>query len=135
MQSTPSNASRRRNVPEIEISVTGLDLVGHHGATEIERTSGVRLSVEVCVRGRFAEGIGHDRLEATLDYRKIEQIVRTVNRDAQYTLIESFANAVASALLAVDSRLTSVLVRVCKNGAPGMGDGVMPCVKLIRERS
>jgi dihydroneopterin aldolase len=130
----PNDSSDEAPQRHTVISVSGIEVFGFHGVLEQERTHGVRLTVDVEVSCRFADG-SRDALDETVDYRHLERTVRAVNRSSQYTLIESFANAIAGELMSSDKRLASVTVRVSKLEPDGMARGVTPTVTIMRERS
>ena len=56
-----------------------------------------------------------DSVEATYDYRRARDIVRSVNQRAGYRLLETFAAAVADAL-AAEPEIERASVRIRKPG-------------------
>jgi dihydroneopterin aldolase len=119
----------------IVISVTGIELLGFHGATAREQRSGCRLTVDIEGHARVDRALHSDEIADTIDYRRIERTVLDVNRRSRFTLIESFANALAVELLTAHEALDDVTVSVSKREPVGMGAGVVPRVSLTLRRS
>ena len=94
------------------LELHGLELHGHHGVDEQERRDGQTFFVDVTLH--VAEPAG-DSVEATYDYRRARDVVRTVNDGARYRLLETFAAAVADAL-AAEPGIERVSVRIRKPG-------------------
>jgi len=118
----------------ISLTVSGIEIVGYHGATQEERRSGCRLVVDVEASGDLGSAVAADDLQNTVDYRRVERTVLAVNRRSQYTLIESLANAIAEQLLHDHSILNAVTVRVSKRQPAGMGARVAAGVELELKR-
>jgi dihydroneopterin aldolase len=76
----------------------GLELHGHHGVLEEERTAGQRFlfDIELDVPGRAAET---DRIEDAVDYRDVAAAVRATSEERRCRLLESLAVRVADGLL------------------------------------
>lgn len=118
----------------VRLAVEGIELVGFHGCTDAERTKGNCLRIDLELEGKFEEVTRSDRLEDSIDYRKIVSTVREINRTRQYFLIESFADAIANGLLARFSKIVRILVRVEKLSPPGLGKVACAAIELIKER-
>jgi dihydroneopterin aldolase len=80
----------------LAVELYGLELYGHHGATEEEQRNGQRFLFDVWleVPGRAAS----DRLEDTVDYRAVVACVRNVSEERRYELLEGLAAAIADAI-------------------------------------
>ena len=96
----------------MNVEVHGLELFGRHGVHEQERRDGQAFLVDVAVRVPEPK---RDALEATLDYRRVRDVVRAVNERESFLLLETFAAAVADALVA-ELQVQHVAVRVRKPG-------------------
>jgi dihydroneopterin aldolase len=94
------------------VEIHGLELFGRHGVNEEERRDGQTFLVDVTLDLREPE---QDVIEATVDYRRVRDIVLAVNEGMSYRLLESFAAAVADAL-AAELPAERVTVRVRKPG-------------------
>ncbi len=129
--------SPRGEAPEVHASsrlrlgVSGIRLTGHHGVDPAERVRGNRFVVDVEVECTAVET---DELADTIDYRDVTGLVREVNRRQSFNLIESFAGAIADALLARFPTISEAVVRVSKLSPPGLGDVDRAEVEVTRGR-
>jgi len=94
------------------LELAGLELRGHHGATEDERRQGQTFLFDVEADLETA-GPDTDDLGDTVDYRDVAACIREISDARAYVLIEALAAACADALLE-RFRLTRVRVRVRK---------------------
>ena len=106
--SSLSNNSRTRLLLN-ELRVSGL-----HGVYEEERVAGNEFSIDVELEGDFSKAIETDRIEDSVDIDQVATLVRDINRQNQFHLIESFADAIGRALLFRFPILSRVVVRVTK---------------------
>ena len=109
------------------ISVTGIKFHGYHGLTRIEREIGVRYSVDVEMTCDLTAAVESDRVQDTIDYRQVHQIVIEVGKSASYHLIETLAGRILDALLE-RTRAGAILVRVHKE-TPIL-DGIVDTVSV-----
>ena len=72
---------------------------GHHGAYASERAHGVRLSFDIDLQLDLQLPAISDRLEHTIDYPAIVQLLERIQRGRQFELLESLAGSVAQAIL------------------------------------
>jgi len=95
------------------IELAGLVVFGRHGYLEEERRLGQRFLVDlwVDVRGEATES---DRIEDTVDYRRIAGVVREVFAGRERLLLESLAGTVADSILERFAAVERVRVRVRK---------------------
>jgi 7,8-dihydroneopterin aldolase/epimerase/oxygenase len=106
--SSLSNDSRTRLLLN-ELRVSGL-----HGVYEEERVTGNEFSIDVELEGDFTKAIETDRIENSVDIDQVATLVRDINRQNQFHLIESFADAIGRGLLLRFPILSRVVVRVTK---------------------
>jgi dihydroneopterin aldolase len=97
----------------VTIELMGLVVFGHHGYLEEERRLGQRFLVDlwVDVRGEAAES---DRIEDTVDYRRIAALVQDVFAGQERLLLEGLAGTVADGVLEGFASVERVRVRVRK---------------------
>lgn len=88
------------------VEVMGLELQGRHGVLDEERRDGQRFLFDLRLETAEPQD---DRIEDAVDYREVVALVREISDGRSFQLLESFAAAVADALLA---RLPLVSVRV-----------------------
>jgi dihydroneopterin aldolase len=94
------------------VEVHGLELFGRHGVNDDERRDGQTFLVDVALT---VPEPAEDAIGATVDYRRVRDVVLAVNEAESYRLLETFAAAVADALVA-ELALEHVAVRVRKPG-------------------
>jgi len=98
------------------LEISGLELFGRHGALEEERRYGRKFLFDLRLEVGDESGRS-DLLEDTVDYRELVSVVKAVNDERQFTLLEALARAVAEEILRRFS-VTKVHVRVRKAGVP-----------------
>ena len=93
------------------IELAAMTLFGHHGVGEEERERGQTFVFDLWLE--LAEPPAADRIEDTVDYRRIAACVREVSEGRRFHLLETLAAALADEL--IDRfPLESVRVRVRK---------------------
>jgi dihydroneopterin aldolase len=97
----------------VTIELIGLVVFGHHGYLEEERRIGQRFLVDlwVDVVGSASES---DRIEDTVDYRRLAGLVREVFGGEERLLLEGLAGAVADGIVERFPAVTRARVRVRK---------------------
>ena len=100
--------------PLVRLLVDDIRVRGSHGVYEEEREGGNDFSIDVELSGDFSCAIQSDRIDDSVDIDGVVTVVRNVNRQNQFHLIESFADAIARALLSQFPIVSCVLVRVRK---------------------
>jgi dihydroneopterin aldolase len=94
------------------IQVHGLELFGRHGVNDDERRDGQTFIFDVWLEINQPR---EDAIDATVDYRRVRDIVNSVNEAKSYRLLETLAAAAADALNA-ELPLRKVRVSVRKPG-------------------
>ena len=80
----------------VSVELAGLEIFGHHGATEEERRAGGTLlyDVELVVPDTALS----DELLQAVDYDRVAELVQEVSEAREYRLLEALAGAVVHAL-------------------------------------
>jgi 7,8-dihydroneopterin aldolase/epimerase/oxygenase len=91
------------------VELAGLEIRGRHGVEEDERALEQPFLYDV--RMELPEPLTDD-IQATVDYRKVVELVREVSKSREFRLLESLAAAVADALLERFAAVTTARVRV-----------------------
>lgn len=86
---------------------------GRHGVHPAERDLGARYSVDLELIADLSRAAASDRLEDTIDYAHVHELVRRVVEGPSRNLVESLADAIAESVLGV-SGVQRVRVRVTK---------------------
>jgi dihydroneopterin aldolase len=80
-------------------TVNGIRFHAFHGLTKLERQIGVRHRVDIAMKADIEKAAGSDRIEDTVDYREIHDIVIRVGRQNSFHLIETLAVRMAQEIL------------------------------------
>jgi 7,8-dihydroneopterin aldolase/epimerase/oxygenase len=78
------------------VELAGLEIPGRHGVEDWEREQEQPFVYDLELE--LTEPV-NDRIEETVDYREVVDLVRAVSEGTQFHLLESIAAAVADALL------------------------------------
>jgi dihydroneopterin aldolase len=106
--------------PSSLIRIEGIRAHGRHGASHGERLEAQEFLVDVDVWVTTSA----DSLDGTVDYRTIVQTARQVVEAASYVLLETLAEAVATALLEAGpvARVTAVVHKPAAAKSMGVDD-------------
>ena len=96
-------------VTSVEVELRGLSVYTHHGVTEAEREVGQRLVIDVSFDVPDCDAVLTDRLEDTIDYAEVADIVALAATERSYRTLERLANVIGERLM---ERFGSDLVRV-----------------------
>jgi len=97
----------------VTIELSGLAVFGHHGFLEEERLLGQRFLVDLWV-DLDEDATTSDRIEETVDYRRLADLVQDVFAGPPRLLLEGLAGAVADGVMARFEIVQHVRVRVRK---------------------
>jgi dihydroneopterin aldolase len=97
----------------VTIELVGLVVFGRHGYLEEERRLGQRFLVDLWVDVDEAAAAS-DRIEDTVDYRRLAGLVREVFSGPERLLLEGLAGAVADGIVARFDAVERARVRVRK---------------------
>ena len=95
------------------IELEGLIVFGHHGYLEEERRLGQRFLVDLWVDLEEQATVS-DRIDDTVDYRRLAEVVKDVFAGPSRLLLEGLAGAVADGVMARFPSVGRVRVRVRK---------------------
>jgi dihydroneopterin aldolase len=101
----------------VTIEISGLSLYTHLGVTEAEREVGQRLLIDVQLDVGETDATVTDRVEDTVDYGEVCNVVALVAQQRSYRTLERLCAAIADRLLH-DFSLDSVWVRATKPEPP-----------------
>jgi len=85
--------------PEVTIEVSGLSLYTHMGVSDAEREVGQRLIVDLRIDVGECDATVTDRVEDTVDYGQVCELVYLVSQQREYRTLERFCAAVADRLI------------------------------------
>jgi 7,8-dihydroneopterin aldolase/epimerase/oxygenase len=101
----------------VTIEINGLSLYTHHGVSEAEREIGQRLLIDLRLDVGETDATVTDRVEDTVDYAEVCQLVALVAQQRSYKTLERLCSAIADRLL-MDFELEGVWVKAAKPEPP-----------------
>jgi dihydroneopterin aldolase len=101
----------------VEVELRGLSIYTHHGVSDAEQEIGQRLEFDVSFDVPDCDAVLTDRLEDTIDYSEVCDIVALAATERSYRTLERLAQ-VAGERLMERYRCESVQVRIAKPEPP-----------------
>jgi dihydroneopterin aldolase len=101
----------------VTIEISGLSLYTHHGVSEAEREIGQRLLIDLRLDVGETDATVTDRVEDTVDYAEVCQLVALVAQQRSYKTLERLCSAIADRLLG-DFDIEGVWVKASKPEPP-----------------
>lgn len=83
----------------VEVEVRGLSIYTHHGVTEAERETGQRLEIDVSLDVPDCDAVLTDRVEDTVDYAEVCDIVALAATERSYRTLERLCHVIAERLM------------------------------------
>ena len=120
------------------IRLTGIRCYGYTGFLPEEQVLGQWFEVDLTLWLDLAVAGRSDRIEDTLDYRGIIEIVQQVVKTSKFALLERLATVIADSVLQSGSpgvTIQQVRVCLCKPAAPIPGFGGAITIDLTRSQS
>lgn len=114
-----------------EIVLDRMEFRAFHGCYELERRVGNRFTVDLTLRAELGSAAEEDRVDKTVNYLTVYEIVRAQMQVTQHT-IERVAANIIDALYAAFPQLVQVRCTVSKL-APPLG-GKVAKVSVVLER-
>ncbi len=93
----------------VEVELRGLSIYTHHGVSEAEQEIGQRLVIDVSFDVPDCDAVLTDRLEDTIDYSEVADIVALAATERSYRTLERLSAVIAERLM---ERFGSTSVRV-----------------------
>ncbi|MGZ5337221.1 MAG: dihydroneopterin aldolase [Solirubrobacterales bacterium] len=101
----------------VEVELRGLSIYTHHGVTDAEQEVGQRLELEISFDVPDCDAVLTDRLEDTVDYAEVCDIVALAATERNYRTLERLCRVIAERL-AERFGCESVQVRASKPEPP-----------------
>ena len=83
----------------VEVEVRGLSIYTHHGVTEAERELGQRLEIDVSFDVPDCDAVLTDRVEDTIDYGEVADIVALAATERSYRTLERLGHVIAERVM------------------------------------
>jgi len=118
----------------VEVEVRGLSIYTHHGVTEAERETGQRLEIDVRFDVPDCDAVLTDRVEDTVDYAEVCDIVALGATERSYKTLERLCHVIAERLIERFA-CESVRVRAAKPEPPLPIAVEEVAVEVVHERA
>lgn len=112
-----------------EVALEGMEFYARHGYYQEERKIGNKYSVDVFMKLDMSDAVTDDRLDGTVNYEKVYEIVADV-MSVDASLLEHLAGKLIEKLKTHFPELESVKVRISKHNPPIRGLCKMATVTL-----
>jgi 7,8-dihydroneopterin aldolase/epimerase/oxygenase len=83
----------------VEVEIRGLSIYTHHGVTDAERELGQRLEIDISFDVPDCDAVLTDRVEDTIDYAEVADIVALAATDRSYRTLERLNHVIAERLM------------------------------------
>jgi len=103
-----------------KVSLEGMEFYARHGYYEEERVIGNKYSVDVTLDVDFSEAASDDKLDGTVNYEKVYEIVREV-MSIDANLLEHLAGKMIKALRDAFPEVNKARVNISKYNPPIKG--------------
>ena len=110
-------ADRSSRAASVDVEIRGLSIYTHHGVTEAEQEIGQRLEIDVSFDVPDCDAVLTDRLEDTVDYAEVCDIVALGATERSYKTLERLCHVIAERLMERFA-CESVRVRAAKPEPP-----------------
>lgn len=92
-------AGRNGSDSTVEVELRGLSLYTHHGVTDSEQEIGQRLEFDISFDVPDCDAVLTDRIEDTIDYAEVADIVALAATERSYRTLERLAQVVGERLV------------------------------------
>lgn len=103
------------------ITLTGMSFYGYHGVMPEEQRMGQRFYIDLEIHLPLEKAGITDRLEDTVNYAEVYEVVQKITEEQRYALIEKLAGEIGRQVLSGFPVIDSVSVTVHKPSAPVCG--------------
>jgi len=117
----------------VEVELTGLSIYTHHGVTDAEQEVGQRLEIDVSFDVPDCDAVLTDRVEDTIDYGDVTDIVALAATERRYRTLERLCHVIGERL-AERYGCDSVRVRAAKPEPPLPLAIESAAVEVVRSR-
>jgi 7,8-dihydroneopterin aldolase/epimerase/oxygenase len=83
----------------VEVELRGLSIYTHHGVTDAEREIGQRLVIDVAFDVPSCDAVVTDRIEDTIDYGEVADIVSFAASERSYRTLERLCKVIGERLM------------------------------------
>jgi len=100
-----------------KLIIKEIELIGHCGITEDERTTGQRLSVDIELSTDITTAANSDLLQDSIDYVSVCNLIVSIGSEGKFNLLEALAERMAQEVLG-KYNVSEILIRLRKTSVP-----------------
>ena len=100
------------------IILKGMSFYGYHGTSEMERRKGQKYYMDIEMIVDLEKAGRSDKLSKALDYKQVYRLVKKMQDNKKYRLLEALAEDTAGALLDKFEEIHDITVKVRKPQPP-----------------
>ena len=104
------------------ITLKNMKFYGYHGVLPEEQVKGQHFHIDVEMMVDLKKPGFSDRLEDTVDYSRVYEIIKNITETNKFQLIEKLADSISREILSKYKEILDVIVRVRKPEAPIGGE-------------
>ncbi|MDD3776617.1 MAG: 2-amino-4-hydroxy-6-hydroxymethyldihydropteridine diphosphokinase [Actinomycetota bacterium] len=101
-----------------KIKINGLTLYGYHGVNPQEKEKGQPFVFDITITPQPQDFRGRDKLEKTINYSQVIELVKQISGSHKFDLLESLAQQAAQSIMDNFSQAQAVKVAVSKTQPP-----------------
>ncbi|TYQ16841.1 UNVERIFIED_CONTAM: dihydroneopterin aldolase [Acetivibrio alkalicellulosi] len=117
-----------------KIVLKSIKIYGYHGVLEKERENGQYFYIDTELFLDLKKAGESDELMETVDYSKVYSIIKEINSNNNFRLIERFAHIISREMLSTFQEIQEIVVRIKKPCAPIKGKFKWVGVEIKRTR-
>lgn len=117
------------------ITLRNIKLHGYHGVLPREREVGQKFKIDIELFLDLKKAGKSDNLEDTVDYSKVYDIVKSINENNKFRLIERFAHVISQEIMSTYKGIQEIYVCIKKPSAPIKGKFKWMGIKIKRSRN
>jgi len=101
-----------------KIIVKDLNLFGYHGVKESEKRNGQNFCFNIKILFNKNSFLNNDNLENTLNYSEVIELLKDINSNQRFNLLETLSQVVANKIIEMSSLIEKVTVKIEKTSPP-----------------
>jgi len=101
-----------------KIIIKNLNLFGYHGVKESEKIKGQNFCFNIEIFLNKKSFLNNDNLEDTLNYSKVIKLLRDINTNNRFNLLETLSQIIANKIIEISPLVERVSVKIEKTSPP-----------------
>ncbi len=101
-----------------KIIIKNLNLFGYHGVKESEKKNGQNFCFNIEILLNKKSFLDNDNLEDTLNYSEAIRILKDINSDRRFDLLETLSQTIANRIMEMSPLVEKVAVKIEKTSPP-----------------